>query len=90
MQIRAQTSPYPGAYVLHNNEKLYLLETIFDNLKTTDKNSGTIIETTARGGALIACGSGSVLEILRVKPSGKPSMWAKDYFTNSDCENILS
>ncbi|MBE6808992.1 MAG: methionyl-tRNA formyltransferase [Ruminococcaceae bacterium] len=79
--IRAQTFPYPGAYIETQNGKLYLLESkVIESFKTS-LPSGTVFGDSACGGVYVSTCDGNVLELIRVKMENSPSMWAKDFFT---------
>lgn len=76
--IRAQTHPYPGAYITKGEKKLYLLSSNVPAGQKTQEKPGTVLSVTENGGVLVAAGSGSVLEIIRVKKESCPSMWAAE------------
>lgn len=76
--IRAQTHPYPGAFIDTEKGKLFVLSSNVPTNKTTDEQPDTVFEKTSNGGILVAAENGTVLEILRVQKEGAPSMWAAD------------
>lgn len=77
--IRAQTHPYPGAFLATRKGKLYLLQSRVCKQKNDSASPGTVYDVSENGGVLVSAGNGSVLEILRVKPEQGPSAWAKDW-----------
>lgn len=81
--IRAQTHPYPGAYIESKAGKILLLACEEKTDRTTDFAPGTVFEK-SEGGILVACGDHSVLEIQRVKKDGYPSCWASDWFVSAE------
>ena len=74
--IRAQTHPYPGAYITATKNKLYILSSSVSDDMKTDECPGTVFAKTDNGGILVAADDNSVIEILRVKAEKRPSMWA--------------
>ena len=76
--IRAQTHPYPGAYITAKatRKKLYLLQSDICPDCKTSATPGTILGTTEKGGLKVAAGNGQVLILQRVKWEGFPSIWA--------------
>lgn len=76
--IRAQTHPYPGAYITTQKGRLYILSSrVLENAKTQER-AGTILAKTDTGGILVATANQSILEILRVKIENQPTMWAAE------------
>lgn len=76
--IRAQTHPYPGAYIVTEQGVLYILSTnVLENMQTQEK-PGTVFARTENGGILVAAADNTVLEILRVKKENAPSEWAAE------------
>ena len=88
--IRAQTHPYPGAYIETTKGKLYLLSSIVIGSAAIPRNAGIAFSTSDRGGVLVSAGDNTVIEILRVKPEGSPSQWASDFFSNKALPMNLS
>ena len=78
--IRAQTFPYPGAYIQKGKEKIIIISSKYRKDIKIEFPVGTVISKTEEGGVLIACGDNSVLEILRIKCENSSSMWASDMF----------
>jgi len=76
--VRAQTHPYPGAYITTQQGKLYLLSSDAPDELTTDCEPGTVFALSSHGGMLVAAGEGSVLEVIRVSTQTSPTMWAAD------------
>lgn len=76
--IRAQTHPYPGAYISTAKGNLYLLSSRVVREKKTNLAPGTVFEKTENGGVLVATAQGSVLELIRVQKEGLPSAWAAE------------
>lgn len=64
--IRVQTDPYPGAFFLWNDEKITVLASRNCH-KTHSFPVDEIVERTENGGILVACGSGTILELLRYR-----------------------
>ena len=76
--IRAQTHPYPGTYIMTQNGKLDILESrVVENMKK-DLCPGTVFAKTDNGGILVTTAGQAVMELLRVKKDGRPTMWATD------------
>ncbi len=65
--IRAQTEPYPGAFFMHNDEKIYVLSTFNTKKSYPDSNVGDIIGITESGGILVCCGDKIAIELLRYR-----------------------
>lgn len=80
--IRAQTHPYPGAYITTKKGKLYILSSRVLEETETKEHPGTIFEKTDNGGLLVATADHSVLEVLRVKIEDKPSVWAAELISS--------
>lgn len=76
--IRAQTHPYPGAYITTGEGKLTLLSSdAYDN-QPCPHATGTVFAATAHGGVLLAAAEDTVLEVIRVQEEGAPSRWAAE------------
>ena len=75
-QIRGQARPYPGAFFMHDGKKVTVWRAAYDPTQTTDKPEGSVIGTCTDGGALLACGEGSVIKLLRVQIAGQAETWA--------------
>lgn len=82
--VRAQTHPYPGAYITTQNGKVYILATDVLKSAKTDEAPGTVLQKTEKGGILVAVGNHAVLEIVRVQKEHCPSMWAVDWVENTN------
>lgn len=79
--IRAQTTPYPGAYTGVGSEKLIVWKSqITDNQSDKAPGAVSIIET---GQVQITCGYGSVLELLEAGFSSEDRRSARDVFTDT-------
>lgn len=76
--IRAQTSPYPGAFVTASGGKLYLLDSAVPDNVISEHNPGTVIGITGNGGLLVTAGDYTVIEIRRVRFENAPSQWASE------------
>lgn len=76
--IRAQTHPYPGAYITTRKGKLYILSSRVLEETKTKEHSGTIFAKTDTGGILVATANQSILEISRVRIENQPTMWAAE------------
>ncbi|MGN1080637.1 MAG: methionyl-tRNA formyltransferase [Acutalibacteraceae bacterium] len=76
--IRAQTFPYPGAYVTTGGRKLIFISSEICRGAEKSGEAGTILGTTDRGGILVSCAD-NIIEIPRVKEDASPSVWAKDW-----------
>lgn len=76
--IRAQTHPYPGAYVTTQKGRLYLLSSRVLEKEKTQEPPGTIFAKNDTGGILVATANQSVIEISRVRIENKPTMWAAE------------
>lgn len=80
--IRAQTFPYPGAYIMKelsdgNIHKIILVSSKIKHGMHVDCEPGTFFKIeTESPGAFVACKDGAVLEILRVKVDDNPTSWA--------------
>ena len=69
-------SPYLFAYAMRGNVQLKLVKTLPYEGKT-DKAEGTLVSDGKK--LFVACGQGTLLEILEVLPAGKKQMKATDY-----------
>lgn len=76
--IRAQTHPYPGAFITLGQKKLLILSSTVMESAKTEHRPGTVFAVTDNGGLLVAADHQSVLEIIRVKKENAPSMWAAE------------
>lgn len=74
--IRA-LSPAPGAYFFLKDEKIKIYASKVSELKH-ETEVGTIINVSKKG-FMIACGEGSVLEILEIQQTGKNRISARDF-----------
>ena len=76
--IRAQTSPYPGAFTFYKNKKIYLWKSKITNHNFT--NPGQIIEIGER--IIVSTGDGSI-ELLSLQvedePICSPNLFSKSY-----------
>lgn len=76
--IRAQTAPYPGAFTGFGNKKLIVWKSqVIDIQSNTHSGVATILET---GQVQIACGDGSVLELLDAGFSSDDRRPAGEFF----------
>lgn len=72
--IRAQTDPYPGAFFMWNGEKITVLAS--RNCREPHTSPvGEILGRTENGGILVACGGGTVLELLRCRHEDGTLAW---------------
>ncbi len=77
--IRAQTNPYPCAFIMNKGKKIKLIHSQV-SLQSSEKPIGTVENGSKNNGAiLITCADNTALEIIRVQESGKPSAWAVDW-----------
>jgi methionyl-tRNA formyltransferase len=76
--------PFPGAftYLEENRFKIWGVE---PTTEQTSENPGTIVEV-GKETLKVACGDGSVLNLTKVQPSGKPKMDVKDYLAGAGLE----
>ena len=92
--IRAQTTPYPGAYVTTKKGKLYVLASRVCENMFTDEKPGNVFGVGQNGGLLMACANGTVLELLRLQGENQPSVWGADCWKEkallSDYAHILT
>lgn len=72
--IRAQTDPYPGAFFLHDGEKITVLSSCRTNT-SSEAPAGTIVRMTEHGGILVVCGDGEILELLRYRREDGIELW---------------
>lgn len=72
--IRAQTHPYPGAFFLHEGEKITVLSSRPTAI-ATDAPAGTNLGKTENGGILVACGDGLAIELLRFRREDGGIFW---------------
>lgn len=79
--IRAQTHPYPGAFISTTGKKLLILSSTVPAGAKTDYCPGTVFAATDNGGVLVATENNSVLEIIRVQKENCPTMWAAELFS---------
>ena len=83
-------SPYLYAYAMRGETQLKLVKTLPAD-KTTDREEGSLISDGKR--LYVACGQGTLLEILEVLPAGKKQMKAIDYLRGNpvkDGEKLIS
>ena len=77
-RIRA-FNPWPLAFTYYGQEKLQLLQTMpSSGNQASAQVPGTLLGTT-RDSMLIACGSGSVLEVRELKPASRSAMSGREY-----------
>lgn len=75
-QIRAYY-PDPATYFMLKDDVIKVYSSKVSDL-TTNKEPGSII-LDVKNKLLVACGNGTVLELLEIKPAGKNKMNAKDF-----------
>ncbi len=87
--IRAQTEPYPGAFFVHNGEKIYAL--LSRNTKVLYRNNevGDIVGKTENGGILVVCGDGVAIELLRYKDEKGSYGWFAENERLCSCKSFL-
>lgn len=96
--IRAQTKPYPGAYIISGGKKTLLLLSTVPARRFDGFLPGTVADITKNGGILLVCKDGEAIELLRVQEEGHPEHWACDWARENDLlcrmiilqENIMS
>ena len=74
--IRAY-NPFPTAYMMLGNDVIKIYDSKVSD-ETHNTEPGTILKATKKG-FLVACGDGSVIEMLEVQPSGKRRMKANEF-----------
>lgn len=79
-------NPEPMAWCVYKGEPFRVLRARVIETKS-DNSVGEVFSIDKR--VLVACGSGSVLELLEVQPSSKKAMQAQDWFRGSDREEPL-
>lgn len=83
-------SPYLYAYALRGETQLKLVKTLPTD-KKVEKEEGALISDGKR--LFVACGQGTLLEIIEVLPAGKKQMKATDYLRGNpvkDGEKLIS
>lgn len=75
-KIRA-LSPAPGAYFKLKDEKIKIFSSRVSEL-IHNENVGSIINVSKKG-FMIACGNGTVLDVLEIQQTGKNKISAKDF-----------
>jgi methionyl-tRNA formyltransferase len=68
-------NPWPVASFMIDNTRFKLWETRIS--KSTDRQSGTVIESGNR--LVVSCGNGTSIELVTIQPEGKNKMSASDY-----------
>jgi methionyl-tRNA formyltransferase len=76
--IRAQTHPYPGAFTMYDQRRLYLWEAHVVDRHATDHGCGDIVSVDDGDGLTVATGNG-VIQLDRVQSAGKPPLWADEF-----------
>lgn len=76
--IRAQTFPYPGAFLVINGKKLKVLSSEIMHNVTSKDFPGTVIAK-ANGCVDVVCAGGSVLRIKRVQYDYEAETWAEAF-----------
>ena len=79
-------NPEPMAWCLYKGEPFRVLRARVIETKS-DNSVGEVFSIDNR--VLVACGSGTVLELLEVQPSSKKAMQAQDWFRGSNREEPL-
>ncbi len=80
--IRAQTFPYPGAYIMKElsdgkTHKIILVSSKIKHDMHVDYEPGEFFKLDKESsGVFVTCAAGDVLEILRVKVDDNPTSWA--------------
>ena len=82
--IRAQTHPYPGAYITTTKGRLYVLQSDVVTNAKVHLPPGTVYEKSCSGGVLVAAHAGTAIEIIRVKLEKNPSMWAAEFVSEKN------
>ena len=75
--LRAQTTPYPGAFVLNGSKRLYVLSS--ENTHTHSQLPVGTIVSMKNGCVDVVCGDGYIIRVCRVKPGNAPECWAAEY-----------
>ncbi len=65
--IRAQTEPYPGAFFMYNNMKVFVLSSANTKKSYAEKSVGEIVGSTETGGILVVCGDKKAIELRRYR-----------------------
>ncbi len=76
--IRAQTYPYPGAFVNVGGRKLRVLTSEIVHGATSQELCGTIVKV-GSGRINVVCGKGGVICFGRVQYDNEPECWAEDF-----------
>jgi len=69
--------PWPGVWLLHRGRRIRIADARARQGGSSGAPSGTLLAL-GPGGVGLACGGGSVLEILEVQPEGRRAMSARD------------
>ncbi len=69
--------PWPAATMMLGDIRCKVLSTVISD-EQTDRAPGTVLSAD-KSGLRLACGGGTVLEILRLQPDGGRPMAAADY-----------
>ncbi len=73
--IRAQTEPYPGAFFMRNDEKIYVLSSTNTRKSYNNNKVGDIVGVTETGGILVVCGDKNAVELRRYRLSDNSYGW---------------
>jgi methionyl-tRNA formyltransferase len=72
------TYPWPGAYFMFRGEKVAILETTVANEELKSPDPGTIVKVNHKEGFIWVQAFDGILQINKLKPSGKAEMKASD------------
>lgn len=86
--IRAQTKPYPGAYVVIDGKKLLLLSSAIYRENSSSSPAGTVLSVSKSGGILVSCKDGTIIEIIRVQSEGTSEEWACDWYERTKIKKL--
>jgi hypothetical protein len=77
--IRAQATPYPGAYTFFEGGKLIIwVADIPDQTRRHEgKEPGTVVKTSTKG--IDVAVSDGIVRLQRVQPENRPQMWANEF-----------
>ncbi len=86
--IRAQTYPYPGAFINYCGSRLKILFSEYTNQIKKGTKPGQIVGILDNGGILVSCKNGEILGIYRVQEDHQSETWASEWVRESKVEQL--
>ncbi len=87
--IRAQTTPYPGAFFLLNDNKVTVLLSSLSGKKYEGIEEGTIVGS-CKGKVEVVCSDGGSVYLHRLRYKNRPECWAADFVSQNGIKSFAA